>query len=247
MIVVEGRDLQLSSANIWSFDLEWTKNYSVKNGSVPFCFSLVFFSDAARPSSLEERLKCGFVSYYIEHPEEVDDLVRSAVESLHGTPLQQSTLVGHQLSSDLGVLASKAPADVRGMVATLRRRWHERKTTANGRPAVFDSRYDLLGLEGTSRRLVDVCCEYNMDVRQPELSGSMTAMQRTFLECADPRIYERLAVLNLRHSLSAALLYYFAQRGQRPRRTLNVNRIIHRMLRGHFAYLRTAGFKELLR
>jgi hypothetical protein len=58
-----------------------------------------------------------------------------------------------------------------------------------------------------SRRLVDVCADLRLDVTQPELRGtSMTALHRRWLELADTTAREKITVLNLRHSLSTAMV-----------------------------------------
>jgi len=112
----------------------------------------------------------------------------------------------------------------------------------------FDTRYDLdCLLKGKSRRLVDVCAECNMKVTQPEITSSMTKMQNDFLVTQDYTIMERLAILNIRHSLSAAILYsLFSSTPHNSQGTINVNRILYNNIRNHFEYVRGEKFKELI-
>jgi hypothetical protein len=155
-------------------------------------------------------------------------------------------IIGHQVSSDLAVLRNVSARPL-GAVEELRARWHGRRD-GSGMPVVVDSRYDADGiLRGASRRLVDVCTELGLDVSQPELAGvSMTALHRRWLDCAEVSARERISVLNLRHSLSAA---YVALRSlglggwSGP---LNVNQVLDRQLGNRFGWLASPVFRRLL-
>ncbi len=98
----------------------------------------------------------------------------------------------------------------------------------------------------TSRRLVDVCTDLGLDVTQPELRGSMTAMHRAWLATHDPELRERLTVLNLRHSLSTALVALYALGMVRWPRGFNVNRLLYQQLAGRYAWLDSPVFQRLL-
>ena len=99
-------------------------------------------------------------------------------------------------------------------------------------PVVIDSRYDADNiLTGTSRRLVDVCTELNLDVTQPELfSTSMTALHRVWLTRGDASARERITVLNLRHGLSAAYVALASADLARWDCRVNVNQVLDRQL-----------------
>ena len=227
-------------AVLHSFDLEWTKNFRRRNASRPFCFSRVSLS-------LDDPLHSSGIAFsvhaaYAEAETEVSDLIENAEASL-ATALrsQRAVLTGHQLSSDLSVLVRTSE---KPLAATARARdlWHTRREIG-GR--VVDTRYDIDTRE-TSRRLVDVCNEFAFDVTQPEFgSRSMTTLQNEFWRTRSEDILERLAILNIRHSLSTALLCIVARRGIRRKR-INVNRLIYENLRPHFTYLRSAEFQRLL-
>lgn len=228
-----------------SIDVEWTKNYKIKNGNVPFCWSVAWLQvpdliGGILPASF------AFTSAYVSDNSETQELITGADAQIADILRHADMVIGHQVSSDLAVLrnASNEPLPA---VETLRARWHGRHQT-DGAPTVIDSRYDADSvLRGTSRRLVDVCTELNMDVTQPELARtSMTALHRVWLDEDNPSARERITVLNLRHSVSAA---YVALRsvglGLWSTR-LNVNQILAHQLGGTFAWLATPTFRQLL-
>lgn len=65
---------------LWaSIDVEWTKNYRIKNGNRPFCYSVVYSAvpDTAAPVDLSE-LPFSYTSVYVEDPDETDALLASA-------------------------------------------------------------------------------------------------------------------------------------------------------------------------
>ena len=218
-----------------SFDLEWTKNYKIKNGNRPFCFSFVFFSLEDIPDDIEE-LGFGFCSYYIETVQEEKNLVEYADVELKKFINSKAVIVGHQLSSDISVLLNFDEFHSTPNFSNLRRLWHRRKQETQ-QTKIFDTRYDLNSmLNEKSRRLVDVCAEFQLDVTQPELKGSMTKMHNYYMEKKDISTLERLAVLNLRHGLSAAILYSYYRNPQRKVKPVNVNRIIHRNLSLYYKY-----------
>jgi len=74
----------------------------------------------------------------------------------------------------------------------------------------------------------------------------MTQMQNDFYRTQNKEIMEKLSVLNLRHSLSAALLYSCFVQGYKPASSVNVNKIIYKNLRGCFEYIQDEQFKRLI-
>lgn len=160
--------------------------------------------------------------------------------------LREADLVaGHQLSSDLAVLASVSGEPLPGVTAA-RAAWHERRQAAKGR-RIVDTRYDAGHvLAGTSRRLVDVCADLRLDVTQPELRGtSMTALHRRWLQTGDPEAQEKITVLNLRHSLSTALVAAHAAGLGYWEPGLNVNGLLAARLGGAFSWLSSPVFAAL--
>jgi hypothetical protein len=113
---------------------------------------------------------------------------------------------------------------------------------------VIDSRYDTGNiLAGTSRRLVDVCTELNLDVTQPELARkSMTALHRDWLTRGDVSARERITVLNLRHGLSAAYVALKSARLAHWDDPVNVNQILDQQLGGRFGWLTSPVFRRLV-
>jgi hypothetical protein len=157
-------------------------------------------------------------------------------------------IAGHQLSSDLAVLASASTLPIAG-VAAVRAAWHQRRQDATvGGQRIVDTRYDTGHvLACASRRLVDVCADLRLDVTQPELRGtSMTALHRRWLETQDTTAREKITVLNLRHSLSTALVAAHAAGLGRWQGRLNVNRLLATRLGGAFSWLANPEFTALL-
>jgi hypothetical protein len=59
---------------------------------------------------------------------------------------------------------------------------------------------------------------------------------------------EMISVLNIRHSLSAMILFLLSQKGGKikGKGKVNINRILFRNLEKYFAYVQTEAFKKLL-
>ena len=237
------------------FDAEWTKNYKIVNGNIPFCFSIV----AVRREDLSfYRLENGdvpfrYVQFYCKSKEEASDLVtlcnpymESIIESL-----SSCILCGHQVSSDFSVLFNYGKANALGElrnIEKLQRMWHMRKS--GERICIVDTRYDVThSFMGKSRRLVDMCNDFLLDVRQPELRNtSMTKLQNTFLTSGDYSIYERIAVMNIRHSLCAAVLYWLNDMICEGFQTspININRTVYQTLKDDFQWVASSDFLKLL-
>lgn len=245
LISLSGQDLVIS------FDLEWTKNYRIKNGNQPFCFSFVFFPIGTTLNAVEKKLDFGFHLRYAESKDDIADLIYEAdrILSYLLTYSGEINIVGHQLSSDISVILNCPSGKQKSHFTQLKTLWQSRKQAPLEKKGIriFDSRYDLDALlKEKSRRLVDVCEECQLGVVQPELSSSMTKMQNHFYDSGDKRIMEKISVLNIRHSLSAAILFLMYRENRRARSVINVNRILRRNLTGHFDYVRGEEFKKLL-
>ncbi len=156
-------------------------------------------------------------------------------------------MVGHQLSSDLAVLAQAGPRRLLGVQA-LRTAWHARRDADVCERTVIDTRYDVSeALTGKSRRLVDVCGELGLEVTQPELWGiSMTALHRRWLVSRTIAARERITILNLRHSLSTALVALTTTYGVRWSGQLNVNHLLMTELEGQYEWLSAPAFQALV-
>ena len=234
---------------LWaSIDVEWTKNYRIKNGNRPFCYSVVYSAvpDTAAPVDLSE-LPFSYTSVYVEDPDETDALLASANDAVRTAFRAADRVTGHQFTSDLGVLANAGP-DPLPAVTTARNNWLDRRDHDLTDRRVIDTRYDTDHvLNCRSRRLVDVCTALGLDVTQPELQGtSMTALHRAWLTDRIPETRERVSVLNLRHSLSTALVALRATNRGHWNSTLNVNRLLATGLDGAFAWLDHPTFTDLL-
>lgn len=154
-------------------------------------------------------------------------------------------ITGHQVCADFAILAASTEADA-PVVDKARRLWHGRR--GDGPVQVLDTRYDIGHLlEGASRRLVDVAGELALDVTQPELRGtSMTALHRAFIDRGDNSARERVSVLNLRHSLSTALIALRAAGYGGWDGTLNVNQMISGQAAGAWGWLDGPILQRLL-
>lgn len=228
-------------------DVEWSKNYRIRDGNVPFCYSVVWL--AVPPGGPGTSLGSGafwYTSAYVRDSAETQELAAGAGHALERVLQHADLIAGHQLSSDLGVLATASAAPLPG-VAAARAAWHQRHVIGAG-PRVVDTRYDAGHvLACTSRRLVDVCSDLRLDVTQPELRGtSMTALHRRWLETGDTTAREKITILNLRHSLSTALVAAHAGGLGYWQRGLNVNRLLAHGLDGSFGWLSSPVFTALL-
>jgi hypothetical protein len=232
-----------------AIDVEWSKNYRIRGGNVPFCYSVIWLPLPAGHTSTD--LGTGrfwYASSYVEDAGECADLVASADAAL-GCLLEHASLItGHQLCSDLAVLAAAATGPQPPAIAAAATAWRQRRQDTCGQPRFLDTRYDAGHiLSCQSRRLVDVCADLRLDVTQPELRGtSMTALHRRWLDLGDTAAREKITVLNLRHSLSTALVAARAAELAHWRPGLNVNRLLARELGDAFGWLAHPVFTALL-
>ena len=229
-----------------AIDVEWSKNYRVRGGNVPFCYSVTWLTlspDFIRPGVAGFWYK----SVYVQDTSETGDLVASADRALRQVLDQAGLIAGHQLSSDLAVLAAAASAPHPGITAA-QAAWRQRRQHEPGGLRLLDTRYDTGHiLRCASRRLVDVCADLDLDVTQPELrSTSMTALHRRWLEQADTAAREKITVLNLRHALSTTLVAARAAGLTSWPPGLNVNAMLAAGLDGTLGWLNDPVFTALL-
>lgn len=228
-----------------ALDVEWTKNYKMKNGSRPFCYSLVLLHWPQGGDDLTTYpATFGFKSVYVTRAEDEPALIASLNSDLQAWLASDSVLTGHQLSSDLSVVKNAANLAALPGVDGAYDLWRTRRQEG-GR--VFDTRYDVDHLPlGASRRLVDVCGDLKLDVTQPELArGSMTKVHRDYLEGGDELLREQLLTLNIRHSLSTALVACLGL-GLVGMGAVNVNQLVHQEMWDLVEYVRSESFQALL-
>lgn len=187
----------------------------------------------------------GFSLYYVTAEDECQALCDAAEKAIGQVLSREHTITGHQFSSDISVLLACSDHELPAL-RSLQQVWRRRKEPSGSREIqVFDTRYDLLTpKQAVSNKLVNVCSMWHLEVKQPEIQGSMTRMQKIFYQNQSSLIMEKIAVLNLRHSLSSIMLYLFHQYG-RPERTVNINMILYRNLRDIFEYVRSEAFATL--
>jgi hypothetical protein len=229
---------------VTALDVEWTKNYQIENGSRPFCYSLVLLRWPQDGDDLSTYpTSFGFKSVYVTKESDEAALIAALDGDLQAWLASDSVLTGHQLSSDLSVVKNASTITLAGLEAAYEL-WRTRRSQDR---RVFDTRYDSDHLPiGVSRRLVDVCSDLKLDVTQPELSrGSMTKLQRDFLAHGTESIREQLLTLNVRHSLSTALVACLGM-GLVNAGARNVNELVHREMWDLVEYVRGVHFKSLL-
>jgi len=229
-----------------AIDVEWSKNYRVRGGNVPFCYSVIWLTLP------REHIRSGvagfwYTSVYVQDTSETGDLAASADRALRYVLDEADLIAGHQLSSDLAVLAAAARAPHPGITAA-QAAWRQRRQHEPDGPRFLDTRYDTGHiLRCASRRLVDVCADLSLDVTQPELRGtSMTTLHRRWLEQADTAAREKITVLNLRHALSTALVAARAAGLASWPPSLNVNTKLAVGLDGTLGWLKDPVFTALL-
>jgi len=232
-----------------AIDVEWSKNYRVRGGNVPFCYSVVWLPlPASGASSGLDATRFWYTSAYVEDASQCPDLVAGADTALACLMGNASLIAGHQLCSDLAVLAAAAAGAGPPAIAAAAAAWRQRRREHSGQPRFVDTRYDaghILACQ--SRRLVDVCADLRLDVTQPELRGiSMTALHRRWLESGDVTAREKTTVLNLRHALSTAMVAARAAGLAHWQSGLNVNKVLAGELGAAFGWLSHPVFTALL-
>lgn len=228
-----------------ALDVEWTKNYNIHNGSRPFCYSMVLLHWPQDGDDLASYpTTFGFKSVYVTQADDEAALIASFDRDLQAWLASDSVLTGHQLSSDLSVVKNAVTGARLSGVENAYGLWRTRRGEDS---RVFDTRYDVDHLPlGASRRLVDVCGDLKLNVTQPELArGSMTKLQRDFLEHGDELIREQLLTLNVRHSLSTALVACLGL-GLVGMGAQNVNQLMHQEMWDLVEYVRSNQFETLL-
>ena len=246
---------EIPDNSLIGFDAEWTKNYKIRNGNIPFCFSVIVIkNDVLSLDALEKGdIYFSYVQYYCQTSEEFKDLVESAEKwsSKILNALNTCILCGHQVSSDFSVLHNIGKAHNIGPLICLekiRSEWKRRKAMVPMH--IIDTRYDAnQDFLGKSRRLVDMCNDFLLDVTQPELkNSSMTKLQKNFFETHDKEIFERISVMNLRHSLCAIVLYWLNEKFESAdqRKPININKSVYKGLKGDFDWIESKDFLALL-
>jgi hypothetical protein len=232
-----------------AIDVEWSKNYRIRGGNVPFCYSVVWLPlPASSTSTILDTARFWYTSAYVEDTSQCRDLVAGADTALACLMGNARLIAGHQLCSDLAVLAAAAAGARPPAIAAAAAAWRQRRQEPSGQPRFLDTRYDAGHvLTCQSRRLVDVCADLRLEVTQPELRGtSMTALHRRWLELGDIPAREKITVLNLRHSLSTAMVAARAAGLAHWQPGLNVNKVLAAELSAAFGWLAHPVFTALL-
>lgn len=95
-----------------SIDVEWSKNYRIKNGNQAFCYSIVWLTvptgDGSPLLLATGSLPVAYTSLYLDGDAERGDLVAAAAADIAAATEAADLITGHQLCSDLAVLAANA-------------------------------------------------------------------------------------------------------------------------------------------
>jgi hypothetical protein len=241
--------LRSGTVRIASVDVEWTKNYRVRNGQRPFCYSVAWLDLPAGSTADLADVPFEWTSVYVEEPDEMDTMIRHAAATVASAADTATIITGHQFCADLSVLEANAPVDAVPALQQAREQWRQRRDADPNASHYVDTRYDAGHLlTNPSRRLVDVCTELGLDVTQPELlKASMPAWHRRWIDDGQAEGRERVSVLNLRHSVSTGYVAALtAGLAQHPDTGLNVNRAIAEGAKGAWNWLENPIFTALL-
>jgi hypothetical protein len=214
---------------------------------VPFCFSVAWLPLPADDGAITDTTPFWYASAYVEDDGERADLITAADSALQCLTSHASVIAGHQLCSDLAILGAATGKELPAITAATAA-WRQRRDPQPGPPPFLDTRYDAGHvLACQSRRLVDVCADLRLDVTQPELhSTSMTALHRRWTELGDDTAREKVTVLNLRHSLSTAIVAARAAGLAHWQPGLNVNQLLARELGDTLGWTASRAFTALL-
>ncbi len=92
-----------------AIDVEWSKNYQIRGGNVPFCYSVIWLPlPVSGASTGLDTGRFWYMSAYVEDTSQCPDLVAGADAALACLMEHASLIAGHQLCSDLAVLAAAA-------------------------------------------------------------------------------------------------------------------------------------------
>ena len=107
-------------------DVEWSKNYQIKNGNVPFCYSVVWLPFSVGGGAVElDPGRFWYRSAYVADAAETADLAAEGDTCLASVAGHAALIAGHQFCSDLAVLAAAAAAPGAAVTAA-RAAWRPR-------------------------------------------------------------------------------------------------------------------------
>src|SRR6266545_5607097 len=92
-----------------AMDVEWSKNYRIRGGNVPFCYSLVWLPlPVGDPAVDLGPAKFSYRCAYVENAGQTAELVADADAALAQAGRHAEVIAGHQFCGDLAVLAAAA-------------------------------------------------------------------------------------------------------------------------------------------
>jgi len=205
------KGVQKGTCRIIAIDTETAKNWRAENKFIPFCAS--FFSIYYDPMNTDKQLNIDdlYVECEIYFRDETHDTATylNNVNSMIGKYLasDNTTVVGHQLTSDLFSLKNLSNEHL-DSVETLITEFKNRRKTNSGSFRVADTRYDIPSRVIGDEKLRNVSLRLNIFAIQFELDkASLTKQYNLYLVDGDKAKRERLIVMNLRHAFQTALVW----------------------------------------
>lgn len=203
--------VQRGTNRIVAIDTETAKNWRAQNKFIPFCASFfsIYYDNMNTDSQLN--IEDLYVECEIYFRDETHDTAHylSTVNDMIGKYLNSdnTTIVGHQLSSDLFSLKNLANETLDN-VESLIIGFKNRKNDTAGSFKVADTRYDIPSRVLGDEKLRNVSLRLNIFAIQNELDkASLTKQYNQYLIDGDKAKRERLIIMNLRHAFQTALVW----------------------------------------
>jgi len=240
---------------IVSLDTEWSKNWRAVEKFVPFSMSIhsIFYDDEIVGNEINiENLYMESELYFRSNDDTSDSFIKKIDLILQNYIDDNTTFVGHQISSDLHTLkqCSKNKLDtVEYLINTFKTRKITKEDLFNkDKFSVADTRYDIPSRIKGDEKLRNVSLRLNIFAVQNELNEmSLTKMYNTYLIDNDTTKSEKLLVLNWRHAFQTSLVWLVngvythkpVFNSRYNKRLLLTNDIIYKMGNEQIPYLRT--------
>jgi hypothetical protein len=182
--------------------LDWAKH---DDAEVPLCASIVYVRLARRDTiTLNERaFAFGFRTAYTDQPTDHAALVRLVDTDLVRSRVHAHVLAAHGLADHLAALRTAAGNTPVPGVTSVERAWTTREQVRRGSARLFDTHHDTTAPEPAGLAAACGGRGLEVDLAGPGVSAELHA---TYQRTADPAAAERLALANLRRTLSVALV-----------------------------------------
>jgi hypothetical protein len=198
-------------ARIVAVDTEWAKNWRAPEPFVPFCSSIhSIFTDGITDKIDLDRLCMETELYFRADDQTNEEYAKAINDMLRRYGDCDTTLVGHQLSSDLHTLKYCSPAKVDTVEFIIDQFKRRKGIRGPDSMKVADTRYDIkdrVSKKG-GEKLRNVSLRMRIFAVQTELDEmSLTKMYNLYVADKDVLKREMLQVLNWRHAFQTALVW----------------------------------------